>query len=99
MAHLDKDHPDFSMKPGDKRKVGDTEYTYGENQYSCFWRAGPKDGTVNCSKDFPHISNNPYVVNGVTFASFERAVERARLGAKREYERALEVVRRYEEKD
>lgn len=96
MSGLNEEHPDFGCKPGDKRECGGKEYTYGENQYSHFWRAGPKDGTVHCSKDFPHASDNPYTVRGVTCATFERAAERARRGARDEYDRALAVVKRYE---
>jgi hypothetical protein len=76
--------------------IGDTKYTFGANQYSSFWRAGPKDGTIVCSKDYPHGSDYPYRSGINVQPTFEKAADFARRSAKNEYERALAVVQRYE---
>lgn len=96
MPDLNDQHPDFARKPGEKLTLGGREYTFGQNQFTSFWRAGPKDGTVVCSRDYPHGSSAPYVVNGAGIVDLDKAADRARAGAKRTYEQALEVVRRYE---
>lgn len=98
---LHPDHPDFNAKPGDKRTddMG-VEWTFGRNQYSIFWRAGPKDGSVHCSRDFPGYGN-PYRADGLGLSdpSFEYAAKVSRRGARREYEKAKRVVDRYEGKE
>lgn len=101
MLELHTEHPDSERKPGDEREFNGRTYVFGQNQFSSFWRAGPKDGTINCAKDYPTLHDHPYVVSGGHYATFEKAAEQAIKRAKSEYERALEVVRRYEapEKD
>lgn len=93
-TNLHPDHPDAQASIGDKRQCGNAEFTFGANQYSKFWRAGPKDGTVVCASDYPETG--PYLVNGQPAPDFPTAVARAKAGAKREYEKALDIVRRYE---
>lgn len=93
---LHPDHPDAGAKPGDKQEAAGRIWTFGQNQFSSFWVAGPKDGRVVCSKDYPVVSNTPYLGDGLSCTTFEKAAERSMRGAKREYEKALEVVRRYE---
>lgn len=95
---LNEEHPDFGCKPGDKRKDSKgTVWQFGRNQHSCFWRAKPKDGVIGCSKDYLGDEwGSPYYVGGVYCRDFESAADRAKRNAKKEYERALEVVRRYE---
>lgn len=93
---LDADHPDFSAEPGFKREALGKTWTFGKNQFSSYWVSGPKDGRVVCSKDYPHVSNNPYLGDGLACATFEKAAERSCRGARREYEKALDIVRRYE---
>jgi len=94
---LHPDHPDAQAVPGDKTRCGNREYTFGANQYTKFWRAGPKDGTIVCSSDYPETG--PYLVNGKPCNDFPTAAARAVSGARAEYERALEVVRRYEKEE
>ncbi len=93
---LNIEHPDYHHKVNDARVALGKTYKFGENQFVKFWRAGPKDGTVVCCRNFPHGSPNPYIVGHVTFSSFEAAADAARKGAKREYDKALDIVRRYE---
>lgn len=97
MRDLHPEHPDAENSPGDERTFDGLTYRFGKNQYSSFWRAGPKDGTVVCSKDYPVGSEYPYVAGGYSCRTFEDAAKRARSKAKAEYERALEIVRRYEQ--
>lgn len=96
MPELNIEHPDFHHKPGEKRVCAGREWTFGQNQFMNYWRAGPKDGTVVCAKDYPHGTASPYLVSGTSCKDFEKAAERAWAGARHEYERALEVVKRYE---
>lgn len=94
---LHEDHPDYNCQPGDKREVDGTTWVFGQNQYMKYWRAGPKDGTVVCSKDYHGAEwDNAYRVGGVYCKDFESATKRSQRNAKKEYERALEIVRRYE---
>lgn len=94
---LHEEHPDFDRKPGDKREASGVTWTFGKNQFSCFWRAGPKDGTVVCSKDYHGAEwDNPYKVGVLYCKDFESAAKRSQSSARKEYERALEIVRRYE---
>ena len=97
---LHPEHPDVMAIPGDKREYNGREYTFGKNQYTSFWRAGPKDGTVVCSKDYPHGTECPYRTGPMyVHKTFEKAADFARKSAKSEYERALDVVRRYEQEE
>lgn len=93
---LDANHPDHKTGINDTREACGRTWRFGANQYTKFWRSGPKDGTVVCSRDFPHGVGGAYLADGVVFNTFEKAAQRAMTGAKREYERALEIVRRYE---
>lgn len=93
---LSEMHPDAGRSPGEKLEIGGRTYVFGRNQYRCFWYAGPKDGTVTCSKDYPHGSEYPYRVDGFTARTLEKAVEFARKNARVEYERAKAIVERYE---
>lgn len=94
---LHEDHPDYNCQPGDKREVDGVVWTFGKNQYSAFWRARPKDGTVICSKDYGYEGwDSPYRSGGVYAKEFDDAARRAQRSARKEYERALEIVRRYE---
>jgi hypothetical protein len=101
MRELHEAHPDAESAPGATRPALGRDWVFGKNQFSSFWRSGPKDGTVICSRDYPDITDRPYVVAGVHFREFEKAAAAARRGAAAEYEKALEIVRRYEapEKD
>lgn len=94
---LQPEHPDYERLPKDQYTAKDgTVWTFGQNQYMKFWRAGPKDGTVACSMDYPHASDHPYRSGGRSYPDMEKALTAARRNAKAEYERALEIVRRYE---
>ncbi len=96
--HLNPEHPDYSAQPGDTRDCLGRKWIFGRNQYTSYWRSGPKDGTVTCSKDYPghHL---PYTVGGKYFSDFDKAAEVSRSRAKSEYERAKEIVDRYETGD
>lgn len=96
---LHPDHPDANCKPGDTRDYQGRTYKFGENQFSKYWLAGPKDGRVSCSRDYPDVSSNPYLGDGASCSTFERAADRAKAGAKREYEKAKALVTRYEGDD
>lgn len=96
---LHADHPDATAKPGDQRLYQGRTYKFGENQFSKYWLAGPKDGRVTCSSDYPESSANPYLGDGAACSTFEKAADRAKTGAKREYEKAKALVERYEGKD
>jgi len=93
---LHPDHPDANARPGDQRTDGTGRlWTFGTNQYASFWRAGPKDGTVTCSKDYPGLPE-PYRVGGVACKDFDKAAARSRASARTEYEQAKRIVDRYE---
>lgn len=102
MPDLHPRHPDANCNPGDRfvLKEGDT-WIFGQNQFTSFWRARPKDGTVTCSRDYPEASPNPYIAAGKPHKTIEAAIAAARSNAKAEYERAKQIVDRYEapEKD
>lgn len=91
---LAPEHPDHDRKPGDKITVDGREWTFGANQYSSFWRA-KQAGTVTCVAEYPDIE--PYVSFGRLFEKFEDAGKRAVKGARDEYDRAKDIVRRYED--
>lgn len=93
---LDETHPDVNAKPGDTREYAGRKYVFGENQFTSYWRAGPKNGTIICSKDYPHGTSGPYIGDGTNCATFEKAADRANSGARREYEKAKAIVERYE---
>lgn len=94
---LHPDHPDAAAKAGDERESLGRTWTFGRNQFSEYWRAGPKDGTVNCDRNYPaNGSGNPYVANGMACKDFDTAAERSRAFAKSEYQRAKAIVDRYE---
>lgn len=96
---LHPDHPDAGCRPGDKRHFDGKDYAFGQNQYRSFWAAGPKDGTVTCSLDYPHGSEHPYVSGNRVHKNFEAAATRAKSNARAEYERAKSIVERYERKE
>lgn len=99
-AELHPSHPDAKANPGDEFHLSDTDvWVFGQNQFTSFWRARPKDGTVTCSKDYPEASPNPYLAAGKPHKTIEKAIAAARAAAKSEYERAKEIVRRYEQED
>lgn len=93
---LHHDHPDAETKVGDTREAGGQTWKFGANQFTKFWRAGPKNGTIVCSRDYPYGITLPYFGDGIACSTFEAAATRAMAGAKREYERALDIVRKYE---
>lgn len=90
-------HPNAKNKPGDELTLveGDV-WKFGQNQFTSFWRSKPKDGTVVCSRDYPEASPCPYIVVGRPYKTIQLAIEAARKSAKAEYEKAKEIVRRYE---
>lgn len=94
--NLHPDHPDTQARIGDERQSNGRLWKFGANQYVTFWRSGPKDGTVVCSKDYPNGSSGPYVAGGVVCKDFDTATLRAQKNAKAEYDRAKAIVERYE---
>ena len=96
---LQPEHPDFDAKVGDTREHKGKTYKFCENQYMGFWKAGPKDGTVVCSKDYPFAGSGPYKSGGITCKTFEDAADRAVVNAEREYQRAKAIVEAYERED
>lgn len=95
-VELHPDHPDFDRKTGDERVYQGRTYKFGMNQFSCYWRSGPKDGTITCSKDYPTGSPAPYIGGEALVRTFEQAADRERNGARREYDKAKALVARYE---
>lgn len=93
---LNPDHPDYDRNPGDEFDTSEGVWVFGRNQYSEYYRKGPKDGTVICSRDYPHSSKYPYWGGGKPSLTFEDAAKRSKAAAKREYERAKSLVERYE---
>lgn len=95
---LHPDHPDADAAPGDTREALGRTWKFGRNQYSEYWRAGPQDGTVHCDRNYPaNGAAGPFLANGLSCKDFDTAAERARAFAKAEYERAKQIVRRYED--
>lgn len=98
-TELHPEHPDHDLPVGATCESNGRVWKLGANQYVTFWRSGPKDGTVVCSKDYPHGSSGPYIAGGVVCTDFDKAAARAQKVAKAEYERALVIVKRYEAED
>ena len=97
---LHPDHPDANCQPGEERVFEGRTYVFGKNQYSAFWRAGPKDGSFSCCRNYGLDGwNNLYRVGNVSTKDFESAARLARKTAKKEYERAKEIVARYEREE
>lgn len=97
---LHPNHPDAGANPGDEFTLSDTDkWVFGQNQFTCFWRNKPKDGTVTCSRDYPEANDRPYLAAGRPYKTFEEAVKAARNFAANEYERAKAIVTRYEAED
>lgn len=67
-TELHADHPDANAKAGDTREANGTTYIFGINQFMRYWRAGPKDGTVVCSRDYPGFGG-PYRADGMSITS------------------------------
>lgn len=96
-VELNPEHPDAECNPGDEFVLADDDkWVFGQNQFTSYWRSKPKDGTVVCSRDYPAASPNPYIAAGKPYKTIELAIAAARKFAKAEYERALEIVRKYE---